>query len=171
MVQFTELRAAAEAQEGLNGTTVPSYMTPAHPRPVTMRLAGSTASDLTVKAQGERSRCMPRKLAAPRGGAAAALGFPWCVGAPPRHTTTACARTVDTSPTRAPIPTPTTPLCRDYTNPFLPQEADVAAAAQQHQEAALENADGCCVLLAVVRAGGCSGHTIATLLPPRARVP
>eukprot|EP00878_Enallax_costatus_P012762 GHUV01013326.1.p1 GENE.GHUV01013326.1~~GHUV01013326.1.p1 ORF type:complete len:217 (+),score=26.21 GHUV01013326.1:130-780(+) len=56
LVQFKEPRNAREAQQTLNGTTIPDHMVPTHPGKITMKVSFSAHTDLQIHSQSERSR-------------------------------------------------------------------------------------------------------------------
>jgi hypothetical protein len=56
LVQYLVHGQAREAQQALDGRTIPDYLLPHHPGPVTMKVSFSQHTDLAVRFQSDRSR-------------------------------------------------------------------------------------------------------------------
>lgn len=56
LVQFKDPRNAREAQQTLNGTTIPDHMVPNHPGKISMKVSFSAHTDLQIHSQSDRSR-------------------------------------------------------------------------------------------------------------------
>lgn len=56
LVQFKDPRNARDAQQTLNGTTIPDHMVPNHPGKIIMKVSFSAHTDLQIHSQSDRSR-------------------------------------------------------------------------------------------------------------------
>lgn len=56
LVQFKDGRHAKEAQQTLDGTSIPEHLVPNHPGKIMMKVSFSAHSDLQIRAQTDRSR-------------------------------------------------------------------------------------------------------------------
>jgi hypothetical protein len=57
LVQFHDARIAKEAQQLLDGSSIPDHLVPQHPGKITMKVGFSAHADLTIRSQSARSRC------------------------------------------------------------------------------------------------------------------
>ena len=56
LVQFRDARHAKEAQQLLDGSSIPDHLVPQHPAKITMKVSFSAHNDLTIRSQSARSR-------------------------------------------------------------------------------------------------------------------
>eukprot|EP00879_Flechtneria_rotunda_P018344 GHRR01019241.1.p1 GENE.GHRR01019241.1~~GHRR01019241.1.p1 ORF type:complete len:375 (+),score=144.37 GHRR01019241.1:1083-2207(+) len=56
LVQFKDTRHAREAQQTLDGTSIPEHLVPNHPGKIPMKVSFSAHPDLNIRSQSERSR-------------------------------------------------------------------------------------------------------------------
>lgn len=56
LVQFHDPRHAREAQQLLDGSSIPDHLVPQHPGKISMKVSFSAHADLTIRSQGARSR-------------------------------------------------------------------------------------------------------------------
>ncbi len=56
LVQFRDPSVAREAQQLLDGSSMPEHLVPQHPGKITMKVSYSAHQDLTIRSQSARSR-------------------------------------------------------------------------------------------------------------------
>jgi hypothetical protein len=56
LVQFKDLECAREAQQLLDGSSIPDHLVPQHPGKITMKVSFSAHHELTIRSQSARSR-------------------------------------------------------------------------------------------------------------------
>jgi hypothetical protein len=56
LVQFRDGAIAKEAQQLLDGSSMPEHLVPQHPGKITMKVSFSAHQDLTIRSQSARSR-------------------------------------------------------------------------------------------------------------------
>lgn len=56
LVQFSDPQHAREAQQLLDGSSIPDHLVPQHPGKITMKVSFSAHTDLSIRSQSARSR-------------------------------------------------------------------------------------------------------------------
>jgi hypothetical protein len=57
LVQYKELEDAREAQQTLDGSTLPAHLVPHHPSRITLKVQPSDHMEVSVRRQTDRQRC------------------------------------------------------------------------------------------------------------------